>query len=123
MVAFDEEIFGPVAAIIEAKDEDDAVRLANLSQFGLGSAVFTRDPAKADRLARRLEAGAVFVNALVKSDVRLPFGGVKHSGYGRELSYFGIHEFVNIKTVYHAAVREAQAIKHRDDVVQQGFSE
>ena len=103
MVAFDEEIFGPVAAIIEASDEADAVALANQSEFGLGSAVFTSDKSKAERIARQIDAGCVFVNALVKSDVRLPFGGVKHSGYGRELSWFGIQEFVNIKTVYHAA--------------------
>lgn len=104
MTAFDDEIFGPVAAIIEARDEDDALALANRSQFGLGAAIFSRDKEKADLLARRIEAGSVFVNALVKSDVRLPFGGVKHSGYGRELSWFGIQEFVNIKTVYHAAL-------------------
>ena len=103
MTAFDEEIFGPVAAIIEAEDERHAITLANQSVFGLGSAVFTRDKARADRIARELEAGCVFVNALVKSDPRLPFGGVKQSGYGRELSWFGIQEFVNIKTVFHAA--------------------
>jgi succinate-semialdehyde dehydrogenase/glutarate-semialdehyde dehydrogenase len=103
MVAFDEEIFGPVAALIEAADEVDAVRLANHSIFGLGAAVFTKNKSTADRVAREIEAGCVFVNALVKSDVRLPFGGVKQSGYGRELSWFGIQEFVNIKTVYHAA--------------------
>ena len=103
MTAFDDEIFGPVAAIIEADDEHHAVALANQSVFGLGSAIFTRDKARADRIARQLEAGCVFVNALVKSDPRLPFGGTKQSGYGRELSWFGIQEFVNIKTVYHAA--------------------
>jgi succinate-semialdehyde dehydrogenase/glutarate-semialdehyde dehydrogenase len=104
MAAFDEEVFGPVAAIIEAGDEDQAIALANQSPFGLGAALFTRDAAKADALARRIEAGNVFVNAFVKSDPRLPFGGVKQSGYGRELSLFGIQEFVNVKTVYHAAV-------------------
>ncbi len=103
MTAFDEEIFGPVAAIIAADDEAHAIALANRSDFGLGSALFTSDKAKADRIARQIDAGCVFVNALVKSDARLPFGGVKHSGYGRELSSFGIQEFVNIKTVYHAA--------------------
>ena len=103
MVAFDDEIFGPVAAIIEANDEEHAIALANQSPFGLGAAIFTRDKARADRLARQIEAGSVFVNAFVKSDVRLPFGGVKNSGYGRELSWIGIQEFVNIKTVYHAA--------------------
>ncbi|WP_194722245.1 NAD-dependent succinate-semialdehyde dehydrogenase [Noviherbaspirillum malthae] len=109
MVAFDEEIFGPVAAIIEADDEEHAIALANRSPFGLGAALFTRDKARADRIARRIEAGSVFVNALVKSDVRLPFGGVKQSGYGRELSWFGIQEFVNIKTIYHAKSQEASA--------------
>lgn len=103
MAAFDEEVFGPVAAIIEAEDQRHAVALANQSPFGLGSAIFTADQGRADRIARELEAGSVFVNALVKSDPRLPFGGVKQSGYGRELSWFGIREFVNIKTVYHAA--------------------
>jgi succinate-semialdehyde dehydrogenase/glutarate-semialdehyde dehydrogenase len=103
MTAFDEEIFGPVAAIIEAKDEADAIRLANLSVFGLGAAIFTQDKKRADRLAREIEAGSVFINTMVKSDSRLPFGGVKRSGYGRELSWFGIQEFVNIKTVFHAA--------------------
>lgn len=104
MLAFDDEIFGPVAAIIEASDEAHAIALANQSDFGLGSAIFTSDKARADRLARQIEAGSVFINGQVKSDVRLPFGGVKQSGYGRELSSFGIQEFVNIKTVYHTAV-------------------
>ncbi|HJV84238.1 MAG TPA: NAD-dependent succinate-semialdehyde dehydrogenase [Noviherbaspirillum sp.] len=104
MVAFDEEVFGPVAAIIEANDEEHAIALANQSPFGLGAALFTQDKARADRIARRIEAGNVFVNAFVKSDARLPFGGVKQSGYGRELSWFGIQEFVNVKTVYHARV-------------------
>ena len=104
MLAFDDEIFGPVAAIIEAADEAHAIALANQSDFGLGSAIFTSDKARADRLARQIEAGSVFINGQVKSDVRLPFGGVKQSGYGRELSSFGIQEFVNIKTVYHTAV-------------------
>ncbi|MGZ3695891.1 MAG: NAD-dependent succinate-semialdehyde dehydrogenase [Bdellovibrionota bacterium] len=101
MTAFEEECFGPVAAIIEAESEKEALALANLSQFGLGAAVFTKDKAKGDRIAREeLEAGSCFVNALVRSDPRLPFGGIKESGYGRELSSFGIREFVNIKTVY-----------------------
>ena len=98
--AFDEEIFGPVAAVIEAIDEADAIRIANESEFGLGSGVLTRDLARGERIAAEaLEAGMSFVNANVRSDPRLPFGGVKHSGYGRECSDFGIHEFVNIKSV------------------------
>ena len=101
MPAFDEETFGPVAAVIEAKDEDDAIRLANETSYGLGAAVFTQDLARGERIANeRLEAGNCFVNAFVKSDPRLPFGGIKHSGYGRELSELGIKEFVNVKTVY-----------------------
>jgi len=100
MPAFDEEIFGPVAAIVKAQDEDDAIRLANKSIFGLGAAVFTNDVAKGELIARnKLRAGSCFVNAFVRSDPRLPFGGIQQSGYGRELSIFGIREFVNIKTV------------------------
>src|SRR5712691_3905908 len=101
MPAYDEEMFGPVAAIIAVRDEAEAIRVANDSSFGLGAAVFTRDLAKGERIAaQELEAGCCFVNTLVKSDPRLPFGGVKASGYGRELSHYGIKEFVNIKTVY-----------------------
>jgi len=101
MPAYDEELFGPVAAIISAKDEDEAIRIANDSNFGLGAAVFTADKERGERIAStQLQAGSCFVNALVKSDPRLPFGGIKQSGYGRELGLFGIHEFVNIKTVY-----------------------
>jgi succinate-semialdehyde dehydrogenase/glutarate-semialdehyde dehydrogenase len=101
MVAFDQEVFGPVAAIVPARDEDEAVTLANDSPFGLGAAVFTRDLARGQRIAaQRLEAGNCFVNAFVRSDARLPFGGIKESGYGRELSHLGIREFVNVKTVY-----------------------
>jgi succinate-semialdehyde dehydrogenase/glutarate-semialdehyde dehydrogenase len=100
MPAFDEETFGPVAAVIRARDEADAIRLANDSSFGLGAALWTQDRARAERLAAQIEAGAVFVNGLVKSDARLPFGGIKRSGYGRELSEYGIREFVNIKSVW-----------------------
>ena len=100
---WDEELFGPVAAIIPAKDEEQAIEIANDNVFGLGAAVFTADVTRGERIARdRLEAGSCFVNAFVKSDPRLPFGGIKQSGYGRELSHFGIREFVNIKTVYRA---------------------
>lgn len=101
MAAFDEELFGPVAALINAKDEDDAIELANKGVFGLGAAVFTNDIKRGERIAKeKLNAGCCFVNDFVKSDPRLPFGGIKESGYGRELSTFGIKEFVNIKTVY-----------------------
>ncbi len=100
MPAFDEEVFGPVAAVIRVKDESQAVRVANASRYGLGASVWTADSAQGERLARDLEAGSVFVNGLVKSDPRLPFGGVKRSGYGRELSEYGLKEFVNIKTVW-----------------------
>jgi succinate-semialdehyde dehydrogenase/glutarate-semialdehyde dehydrogenase len=100
MAAFDEETFGPVAAIIRAEDEADALRLANRSRYGLGATVFTGDAARGEKFARGLQAGNVFVNGMVKSDPRLPFGGIKESGYGRELSVFGIREFVNIKTVW-----------------------
>ncbi len=101
MPAYEEELFGPVAAIIGVRDEEEAIRVANDSPFGLGAAVFTRDRQRGERIARRgLEAGSCFVNTFVRSDPRLPFGGVKDSGYGRELSSFGIREFVNIKTVY-----------------------
>jgi succinate-semialdehyde dehydrogenase/glutarate-semialdehyde dehydrogenase len=101
MPAFDEELFGPVAAIVAAKDEAHAIELANDSPFGLGGAVITRDLARGERIAAEaIDSGCVFVNDNVKSDVRLPFGGVKESGYGRELSGYGIREFVNIKTVW-----------------------
>jgi len=100
MAAFDEEVFGPVAAVTRVRDEEEAVEMANLTPFGLGAALWTDDREKGERLARRIEAGAVFVNSLVASDPRLPFGGIKASGYGRELSHYGIKEFVNIQTVY-----------------------
>jgi succinate-semialdehyde dehydrogenase/glutarate-semialdehyde dehydrogenase len=99
--AHDEEVFGPVAAIIAAEDERDAIRIANASEFGLGSGVLTGDLERGRRIAaEELEAGLSFVNENVRSDPRMPFGGVKHSGYGRECSAFGIREFVNIKTVH-----------------------
>ena len=101
MPAYDEEIFGPVAALIKVSDEQEAIKVANDTDFGLGSAVFTSDEEKGKRIAEKeLQAGNCFVNSFVKSDPRLPFGGIKDSGYGRELSPFGIKEFVNIKTVY-----------------------
>jgi succinate-semialdehyde dehydrogenase/glutarate-semialdehyde dehydrogenase len=100
MAAFDEELFGPVAAVIRARDARDAVRLANFSPFGLGASIWTKDTRLAENLAAELESGNVFINGLVKSDPRLPFGGVKQSGYGRELAEAGIREFVNIKTVW-----------------------
>lgn len=98
--AFDEELFGPVAAVIKADDEKEAIRLANHSPYGLGAAVFTRDLEKGERIAtEEIESGSVFVNALVRSDPRLPFGGVKMSGFGREMGRYGLLEFVNIKTL------------------------
>jgi succinate-semialdehyde dehydrogenase/glutarate-semialdehyde dehydrogenase len=99
--AWDQEIFGPVASIISVPDEEEAIRVANDSAFGLGAAVFTSDLARGERIAAQgLLAGCCFVNAAVRSDPRLPFGGVKASGYGRELGVFGIREFVNLKTVW-----------------------
>jgi succinate-semialdehyde dehydrogenase / glutarate-semialdehyde dehydrogenase len=99
MPAFDEETFGPMAAVILAKDESDAIRLANDSRYGLAASIWTRDIQKGIDMAKQLEAGGVFINALVKSDPRIPFGGIKKSGYGRELDRHGIMEFVNIKTI------------------------
>jgi succinate-semialdehyde dehydrogenase/glutarate-semialdehyde dehydrogenase len=104
MAAFDEETFGPVAAVIEAVDEDEALALANRTSFGLGAAVFTRDVQRGERIAvEGLQAGCCFVNEYVRSDVRLPFGGIKDSGFGRELGIWGLREFVNVKTVWSRA--------------------
>jgi succinate-semialdehyde dehydrogenase/glutarate-semialdehyde dehydrogenase len=101
MPAFDEEVFGPVAAVVPVKDEEQAIAMANDTAFGLGGGVFTRDLARGEHIAAELiESGMVFVNEHVSSDPRLPFSGIKESGYGRELSHYGIKEFVNIKTVY-----------------------
>jgi succinate-semialdehyde dehydrogenase / glutarate-semialdehyde dehydrogenase len=100
MAAFDEETFGPVAAVARVRDAAHALELANRSTFGLGASLWTGDAARGEDLAREVEAGSVFVNGIVKSDPRLPFGGVKDSGYGRELADLGIREFVNVKTVW-----------------------
>ncbi|KPJ91865.1 MAG: succinate-semialdehyde dehydrogenase [Gammaproteobacteria bacterium SG8_15] len=100
MRAYEEEFFGPVALVIVAEDESDALRIANDSRFGLGGSVWTRDSQRGEAFARKVQAGSVFVNGFVKSDPRLPFGGIKASGYGRELSHHGMHEFVNVKTVW-----------------------
>jgi succinate-semialdehyde dehydrogenase / glutarate-semialdehyde dehydrogenase len=108
--AYDEEVFGPVAAIIAADDEADAIRIANSSQYGLGSGVLTSDLERGRRIAAvEIEAGSCFVNENVRSDPRMPFGGVKHSGFGRECSAFGIREFVNIKSVHVHALASADA--------------
>ncbi|HYM67006.1 MAG TPA: NAD-dependent succinate-semialdehyde dehydrogenase [Patescibacteria group bacterium] len=100
MPVYQEETFGPVAAVIRVKNAEDALRVANDSEFGLGASLWTSDTERAKKLAERVEAGLVFVNGMVASDARLPFGGVKKSGYGRELSTYGIKEFVNVQTVW-----------------------
>jgi succinate-semialdehyde dehydrogenase/glutarate-semialdehyde dehydrogenase len=100
MVCFTEEIFGPVASLIVAKNDEEAIQLANETSYGLGASLWTKNRKRAEMLAARIEAGSVFINGTVKSDPRLPFGGIKQSGYGRELSSPGMHEFVNIKTVW-----------------------
>lgn len=100
MTAAHEETFGPVAAVIRVRDADEAIAVANDSEFGLGAALWTSDLARARDLARRIDAGAVFINGMTASDPRYPFGGIKRSGYGRELGVYGIREFVNIKTLW-----------------------
>ncbi len=100
MPAYMEELFGPVVAVIRVRDEKDALRVANDSRYGLGGSVWTQDIARGEAFARRMKCGCAFVNGMVKSDPRLPFGGIKASGYGRELSHHGIREFVNIKTLW-----------------------
>jgi succinate-semialdehyde dehydrogenase/glutarate-semialdehyde dehydrogenase len=100
MTAYEEELFGPVAILIKANDESDAIRIANDTEFGLGASLWTSDIEHGKQLIRDIDSGAVFLNGLVKSDPRLPFGGTKRSGYGRELSHYGIKEFVNIKSVW-----------------------
>lgn len=93
------EVFGPIAPVIMAKDEDEAVKIANSTEFGLGAEIWSADMKRAEQLAKRIRSGFVTINGMVKSDLGLPFGGVKKSGVGRELSYYGLKEFVNIKTV------------------------
>jgi succinate-semialdehyde dehydrogenase/glutarate-semialdehyde dehydrogenase len=100
MPVFNEEVFGPVFPIIEIHNDEEAVELINHTKYGLGATIFTSDINRAERLIPQIDDGAVFVNSMVKSDPRLPFGGTKNSGYGRELSKYGIREFVNIKTVF-----------------------
>ena len=112
MVAFREETFGPAAAVIRARDAEHAVELANDSEFGLGGNLWTDGhPARPSDWPRRIETGAVFINGMTASDPRLPFGGVKKSGYGRELSHYGIKEFVNIQTIWIGPTTGAAAPK------------
>lgn len=111
MAVYDEETFGPIASIIVVKNEEEAIKIANSTKFGLGASIWTKNTKKAESLAKKIEAGSVFINGLVKSDPRLPFGGIKNSGYGRELSEYGIKEFVNIKTIVINSQKARDAIK------------
>jgi succinate-semialdehyde dehydrogenase/glutarate-semialdehyde dehydrogenase len=99
MKVLTEEVFGPIAPIIIVKDEDEAIKVANDTEFGLGASIWSRNHARAEKLAAKLEAGTIAINDMVKSDARLPFGGIKKSGFGRELSHYGLKEFVNVKSV------------------------
>ena len=110
MAAFAEETFGPAAAVIRVRDAEEAIEFANATEYGLGAALWTRDLDRAQELARRIEAGAVFINGMVASDPRLPFGGIKKSGYGRELGVYGIREFTNIKTVWIGPAKDATRV-------------
>ena len=106
--AYHEELFGPVAIVIRAASEENALHIANQSRFGLGSSIWSKDVARAEQLATQIQAGCTFINGMVKSDPRLPFGGIKASGFGRELSQQGIREFVNAKTVWIRPVRVSE---------------
>jgi succinate-semialdehyde dehydrogenase/glutarate-semialdehyde dehydrogenase len=111
MPVFKEETFGPVAAVLRVDDADEAIRVANDSAYGLGASLWTRDLAVGEQLARRIESGNVFINGMVASDPRLPFGGVKRSGYGRELSAFGIREFTNVQTIWIGPAQAGAPVK------------
>jgi succinate-semialdehyde dehydrogenase/glutarate-semialdehyde dehydrogenase len=107
MPVFNEETFGPVAAVMKVRDADEAIVLANDSPYGLGGNLWSKDLPRAESLARRIDTGQVFINGMTASDPRLPFGGTKQSGYGRELSEYGIKEFVNIQTIWIGPARAA----------------